>query len=274
MADETESTETMSEENAEQSRMSFLDHLEELRSRLLRATLAIIAAFAVSLYFAEDLFSLLAAPLTKLLPTGFKLVYTSLPDPFFVYLKVSFVVGVFAVIPYVIYQLWAFIRPGLFPKERKLAVPFVILATSLFYLGAAFAYFLVFPAAFKFFLGFQTTELAPMINIRDYVSLAMVFLLAFCAIFETPIIIVFLGLIGLFDSGQLRRGRRYFIVIAFIIGAILTPTPDPFNQTLMAVPMLLLYEVGIRFLAIIERKRARDAQEEEQEHDQDKAAVP
>ncbi len=134
-----------------------------------------------------------------------------------------------------------------------MAVPFVVLATVLFYIGACFAYFIVFPAAFKFFLSYQTPDLKPMISIREYVSLVMVLMLAFGAVFETPIVIVFLGLLGVFDTGQFRRGRRYFIVLAFVIAAILTPTPDVINQTLMAVPMILLYEVGIRILAIFER---------------------
>ncbi len=274
MADETESKEEMNEENGQETRMSFLDHLEELRSRLLRATLAIIAAFGVCMFFGEDLFSTMASPILKILPKGTPIVFPRVQDPFFVYLKVAFVAGVFIVIPYVLYQLWAFIRPGLYPRERKLAAPFVILATFLFYIGASFAYFLVLPAAFRFFLSYSTTQLQPLINMREYVDLVMLLLLAFAGVFETPIFIVFLGLIGLFNSGQLRRGRRYFVVIAFVIGAILSPTPDPLNQTLMAVPMLLLYEVGIRFLAIIERKRAQDAEKEAQEDDQDKAPVP
>ena len=131
--------------------MSFLDHLEELRSRLIRAVIAIFAIFLVCLIFAERVFSLLAAPLTKLLPKGSSLVFTGLPDPFFIYLKVSFIMGIFVSLPYVLYQLWQFISPGLYEKERKMAVPFISLATLLFYTGALFAYFIVFPAAFGFF---------------------------------------------------------------------------------------------------------------------------
>jgi sec-independent protein translocase protein TatC len=264
----------MNEENGEESRMSFLDHLEELRSRLLRASLAIVGASAVCMFFGEDLFALLSSPIIRILPKGTPIVFPRVQDPFFVYLKVACVTGVFIVVPYVLYQLWAFIRPGLYPRERKLAAPFVLLATVLFYVGAAFAYFLVLPAAFKFFLSYQTPQLQPMIIMREYVDLVLMLLLAFAGVFETPIFIVFLGLIGLFNSGQLRRGRRYFIVIAFVIGAILSPTPDPFNQTLMAVPMLLLYEVGIRFLAIIERKREHEAESEEEKDEQDGTLVP
>jgi len=242
-------------ENGSEKRMSFLEHLQELRSRLIKAVLAVGVAFVVFLIFSDRLFKLVAGPIVKLLPKDSSLVFTALPDPFFIYLKVSFIAAVFVAIPFVLYQVWQFIRPGLHSHERKLALPFVVLATVLFYIGGAFAYFLVFPAAFSFFLGFQSTELKPMIAIREYVSLVMMLMLAFGAAFETPIVIVFLGLLRIFNSNQLRKGRRYFIVIAFIIGAILTPTPDPINQSLMAVPMLILYELGIRLLAVLEKRR-------------------
>lgn len=242
----------------EEARMSFWDHLEELRQRLLRCVIAITLGFGICIAFGERVFSLLASPITKLLPKDATLVFTGLPDPFFVYLKVAFISGIFVVLPYCLYQIWLFVVPGLLEKERKLAFPFVVVATILFYLGAAFAYFVVFPAAFKFFLGYQTEELKPMISIRDYVSLSMLLMLAFGAVFETPIIVVFLGLLGVFDSKLLKRGRRYFVVIAFIIAAILTPTPDVVNQTIMAVPMIIFYEVGIQVLVLFEKKRKRE----------------
>jgi sec-independent protein translocase protein TatC len=255
----------VSDENG--ARMSFLEHLEELRSRLIRAVIAIFAIFLVCLIFAERVFSLLAAPLTKLLPKDSSLVFTGLPDPFFMYLKISFIMGIFVSLPYVLYQLWQFVSPGLYEKERKMAVPFISLATLLFYTGALFAYFIVFPAAFTFFLGYTGPDLKAMISIREYVSLVMVLMLAFGVVFETPMVIVFLGLLGIVDSGQLKRGRRYFVVLAFVIGAILTPTPDVINQTLMAVPMLLLYEVGIWILAYLEKKRRREDESESTEED-------
>jgi len=246
----------------EEGRMPFLDHLEELRKRLMRGVIAILAGFVLCLVFSERVFNLLASPITKLLPEGSSLIFTGLPDPFFIYLKVSFLAGLIIALPYVLYELWRFVYPGLHPHERKLAAPFVISATVLFYCGAAFAYFLVFPAAFKFFLSYQTADLKPMIAIKEYVSLVIVLMLAFGAVFETPIVIVFLGLLGLVNSSLLKRGRRYFIVIAFIIGAILTPTPDIINQSLMAIPMLLFYEVGIWLLVMFEKRRK--AQEEKE----------
>ncbi len=248
----------------DEARMSFIEHLEELRKRLLRAVLAIVVGFGVCFVFKERLFDIIAGPVIKLLPQGSTLVFTGLPDPFFMYLKTAFVAGVFLVLPFVIYQMWLFVRPGLYERERKLAFPFIFFGVLLFYTGGAFAYFLVFPAAFKFFLGFQTEALKPMLSIRDYVSLVMILMLAFGAVFETPIVIVLLGLLGVVHSDMLRKGRRYFIVLAFIIGAILTPTPDIVNQSLMAIPMLLFYEVGILILSVFEKKRAREEEVEQE----------
>jgi len=249
----------------DEARMSFLDHLQELRSRLIRAALAIIIGFGASIYFAERLFELLASPLLKLLPEGSTLIATALQDPFFMYLKVAFVAGIFIVLPYVIWQLWLFVAPGLLDNERKYALPSIVIATLLFYFGAAFAYFVVFPAAFKFFLGYQTPYLKPMIAIREYVSLVLLLMLAFGAVFETPVVIVFLGLLGIVNSKMLRKGRRYFVVLAFIIAAVLTPTPDVINQCLMAVPMLLFYEISLRILGVIERRRERAEKQLEKE---------
>ncbi|MGC8907431.1 MAG: twin-arginine translocase subunit TatC [Desulfomonilaceae bacterium] len=246
------------EQVVEEGRMSFLEHLEELRSRLIRAAIAIGIGFGVCIAFGERVFSIFAAPITKLLPKNSSLVFTSLPDPFFVYLKVAFITGIFLALPYVLYQVWLFVRPGLLEKEKKLAVPFIVVSTLLFYLGAVFAYFIVFPAAFQFFLSYETAELKPMISIKDYVSLVMLLMLAFGVIFETPIVIVVLGLLGIVDSSLLKKGRRYFIVLAFIIAAILTPTPDVINQTLMAIPLIIFYELGIYLLRVIEKKRERD----------------
>lgn len=248
----------------DEARMSFIEHLEELRKRLLRAVMAILIGFAGCIAFKERLFDFIVGPIISLLPQGSSLVFTRLPDPFFMYLKVAFVAGVFLTLPYVIYQLWLFVRPGLYERERKLAFPFITIAVLLFYTGGAFAYFLVFPAAFKFFLGFQTEALKPMLSIKEYVSLVMLLMLAFGAVFETPIVIVFLGLLGVVHSNMLRKGRRYFIVIAFIIGAILTPTPDIINQSLMAIPMVFFYEVGIFVLSMLEKRREREGQLEQQ----------
>ncbi len=237
-------------------------YLEELRTRLIRCSLAVVVGFCVCLGFSDRIFHVMARPIVKLLPNGSSLVYTNLPDPFFMYLKIAFVGGAFLAFTYVLYEVWTFIRPRLHPSERRLAAPILGLATFLFYAGMAFCYFLVFPATFQFFLSFETASLKPMIAIREYVSLIMVLMLGFGVAFETPIILLFLGLLGIVDSALLRKGRRYFLVIAFAVAAVLTPTPDPFNQTLMAVPMILLYELGIRILSFVEKRRHRLENEE------------
>ncbi|MBI5570743.1 MAG: twin-arginine translocase subunit TatC [Desulfomonile tiedjei] len=252
--------------------MSFVDHLEELRSRLVKGVIAISIVFGVCLWYGEQLFHWVANPITQKLPEGHTLVYIDPTAPFFMYLKVAFFASIFVSMPYIIYQIWLFVKPGLYERERSLAIPFVVLATGLFYTGALFAYFLVLPAAFAFFLSWTTTELKPMIDIRAYVSLLIKLLLAFSAIFETPMIVVFLGLLGVFNSGQLKRGRRYFVVLAFIIGAILTPTPDPLNQTLMAGPMILLYEVGIQILVRLEKRRQREDEARAREETEEETA--
>jgi sec-independent protein translocase protein TatC len=253
MTESSQSERHVTEE--EEGKMSFLDHLGELRQRLIKCAIAITVMFGICAYFSEDLFRTFSGPIVKLLPAGSPLVFVTLTGPFFVYLKLSLLCGFVFALPYVLYQLWKFIYPGLHEHERSLAAPFVIAATLLFYAGTAFAYFLVFPAAFKFLLSVAGPDLKPMLDIREYVSLVTMLMLAFGAIFETPIIIVFLGLLGLFSSDSLKKGRRYFIVLAFIIAAIISPSPDVLNQTLMAVPMLFFYEIGIFVLRRLEKRR-------------------
>ncbi|MFC1833771.1 twin-arginine translocase subunit TatC [Thermodesulfobacteriota bacterium] len=254
--------------NEDGERMSFFSHLEELRHRLLRVVLAIIAGFIVCFFFSKQLLDFLTKPLSVLLKKP--MVFTDLPEPFFVYLKISFVAGVFLVIPIILYQLWKFIAPGLYSKERKLALPFVMVATSLFYVGGAFAYFLVFPVIFNFFLAFQDPDkLEALPRLKEYVTLILKLMLAFGIVFELPIILTFLGLLGVVNSQFLARGRRYFIVIAFVIGALLSP-PDVFSQLLMGVPLLILYEVSICIIRLIEKRRdARDKREELESAEED-----
>lgn len=247
--------------------MSFFEHLEELRGRLLRAVLAVIVGFSVCWFFRQELYTFLVDPLLRVLPEGDKSVKIISPaEAFFTYLKIAFAGGVLIAVPFILYQMWKFIAPGLYPRERKLAFPFVLIATALFYIGSAFAYLLVFPVIFKFFMGFTSPELQPMISFREYVSLVTKLILAFGMIFETPIIIVFLGLLGVVDTNLLKKGRRYFIVLAFVIGALLSP-PDVVSQILMGLPLLILYEASIHVLAVIERRRRIREEEERRELD-------
>lgn len=244
------------EDNDTDTGMGLMDHIGELRSRILRAAVSVFLVFAVSFFgFGQRLFDLAARPVVKLLPEGASMVFTGLPDPFFTQMKVAFIAAIFIALPYVLYQIWAFISPGLYPRERKLALPTIFISCALFYAGAAFCYLVVLPAAFKFFLSFETEELKAMIAIKEYVSLIVKLMLGFGIVFETPVIVVFLGLLGIVETENLRKGRRYFVVLAFLIAAVLTPTPDPANQAAMAFPMIILYEVGLRVLIALEKRR-------------------
>jgi sec-independent protein translocase protein TatC len=243
------------------ARMGFFEHLEELRSRLMRTVLALVVMFGVFIPFGDQMYKFIARPLIRFLPEGAQMVFINPVAPFFTYLKVSFVAALLVCVPYILYELWRFIAPGLYSQEKKLAMPFVAIATLLFYVGVCFAYYIVFPVVFRFFVvTVPHPDIKPMIEIREYVALVMRLGLAFGAVFETPIVIVFLGLLGLVDTAFLRKGRRYFIVVAFLIGAILSP-PDIVSQIFIAGPLLALYEVSIRVLGVIERRREKRAEE-------------
>jgi sec-independent protein translocase protein TatC len=237
------------------NKMHLLQHLEELRRRLIYAILSVVACTAVAAVFAEDLVRIIGRPLQRLVPNSSPFVFTGLPDLFVIYLKVAFLVGILGAMPFILYQLWKFTSPGLYQPEKKLILPFVAAATLLFYLGAAFAYFFVFPMAFSFFLGLQTDQMRPMLSIREYLSLVVELTLAFGLIFETPVIIFLLGSLGIVTTTFLKKQRRYFIVLAFVVAAILTP-PDVLSQTLMAIPLVLLFEISIQLLAHFEKKKA------------------
>ncbi len=249
--------------NENGAKMGFFEHLEELRKRLMRAVLLLMVIFGafVGLNIGPEIYQLIAKPLIQFLPKDSKLVFTNPIAPFFTYLKVSFIAALLICVPHILYELWKFIAPGLYAQEKKLALPFVAIATLLFYVGVCFAYFIVFPVIFKFLVvTIPSEEIEPMIEIREYVALVIRLGLAFGAIFETPIIIVFLGLLGIVDSDFLKKGRRYFIVIAFLIGAILSP-PDIVSQIFIAGPLLVLYEASIKVLAIIEKRKQRELDE-------------
>jgi sec-independent protein translocase protein TatC len=183
------------------------------------------------------------------------MVYTGLPEAFFTYIKVSLYAGIFVASPVVLYQVWKFISPGLFPKEKKFVAPFVITSTLLFVGGVCFGYFLVLPGAYKFFLEFTTDFLKPMLSMREYLTLTLKLLLAFGIIFEIPVFLFFMTKIGLVTPRKLARMRRYAIVVCFIVAAIITPTPDAFTQCMMAIPMIVLYEVGILVSKLAGRKK-------------------
>ncbi|ABP33340.1 twin-arginine translocase subunit TatC [Polynucleobacter asymbioticus] len=238
----------MTENNATEDsglQESFLSHLFELRDRVIKAGLAIIVVFACLVYWAPDIFHLFAQPLLSALPAGGKMIVTDVTGSFFVPMKVTMVVAFIIALPVVMYQLWAFIAPGLYLHERKLILPLVVSSYTLFIIGMAFAYFLVFPTVFKFMASYNAPLGAEMsTDIDNYLSFAMTTFLAFGITFEVPVVVVVLVRMGIVPLSKLREIRPYVIVGAFVISAVVTP-PDVLSQLLLAVPMTLLYELGL-----------------------------
>ena len=257
----------------EASRMPLLAHLEELRSRLIKCALAVGVCFLGTYAIKEQLYAWLTIPLKAAMPPGAKLIYTSPAEAFFTYIKIAFLAALVAASPVIFYQLWRFISPGLYRHEKRMIWPFVILSSALFIGGAVFCYTIVFPFAFKFFMSFATDEILPMMSLKQYLSFSSMLLLAFGIIFEMPLVLVFLGKIGLVTSRALARARKYAILIMFVVGAIFTP-PDVFTQILMAVPLIALYEVSIWLVRATERRKARAEEEEEQAEDHDEDSPP
>lgn len=250
----------------EEEKQPFLSHLEELRKRLIRSVIGIGIGFIVCYAFRKQLFGILIQPLMDNLPEGDKLIFTNLPEMFFAYLKTAAVGGIIFTSPFIFYQVWMFIAPGLYQKERRLAGPFVFFSTLLFVGGALFGYFIVFPFGFRFFLGFANESIQALPTVKQYFSFAVKLLLAFGVIFELPVIIFFLAKIGLVSTEFLKKQRKYAIFLTFVIAAILTP-PDIITQCMMAVPLILLYEIGIfvsRFArqAKVEEEETVEAEEE------------
>jgi sec-independent protein translocase protein TatC len=224
--------------------MSFLDHLEELRRRLIVSFVAIAVGFLACWAYAEKIFGILQYPLTQFLPPGDKLAYTRLTAPFFLYMKVAFFAGIFLASPVILLQLWLFIAPGLYKRERRYAAPFIIFGTLFFIAGGYFGYHYLLPATCKFFVE-TGQQFKQMVTVDEYFSFASVIILASGAVFETPIIIFFLARLGIVSPQFLLKNFKYAILLSFIISAIVTPTPDFVTQTALAVPMILLYLLGV-----------------------------
>ena len=237
-------------------RQSFFEHLTELRKRLVRAVIAIAVGMCAVGYFSEDIFRWVMRPVLKSLPEGQQyLHYTGYIEPFMVYLKVALYGGIFVSVPYVLWQLWLFVAPGLYKRERKMVIPFLVSATTLFYAGASFCYFLVMPYAFPALAAIAGADMKPILTMTEQLSLILAMLLGFGIIFEVPVIIAFLSMIGLVSADFLAKYRRHAIVANTAIAAIITPTGDPFNLALMAVPMILFYEIGILLARILGKKK-------------------
>jgi sec-independent protein translocase protein TatC len=221
-----------------------LDHLIELRARLLRALAGLMLLFVALLPFANRLYAILAQPLLDKLPKGGQLIAVEVASPFFAPLKLAFFVAVVVAMPWLLYQLWAFVAPGLYKRERKLALPLLASALVLFYTGCAFAYFIVLPAVFTFLNKVTPAGVAMMTDINAYLNFVLVIFLAFGLSFELPVALVILVLLGWVTPEQLRESRGYAVVAIFVLAAVITP-PDAVSQLLLAIPMVLLYEAGI-----------------------------
>tara|TARA_Y100000588_G_scaffold302798_1_gene325150 strand:+ start:325 stop:1098 length:774 start_codon:yes stop_codon:yes gene_type:complete len=240
MSDETQQP----EEN--QAEMTFVDHLVELRDRLLRALLTVVLVLLCLFPFANDLYAVLAAPLLRHLPEGTTMIATEVASPFLTPFKLALVLSVFVAMPMILYQLWAFVAPGLYKKEKKLVFPLMVSSSLLFYLGMAFAYYVVFPLMFAFFQAVAPDGVAIMTDISKYLDFVLKIFFAFGLAFEVPIATILLVWTGFTTPEALTAKRPYVVVGAFVLGMLLTP-PDMISQTLLALPMWALFELGIVF---------------------------
>ena len=230
--------------DAELPKMGFLDHLEELRKRLMISLIAVAVGFLACWAFAETIFGYLQAPLTQFLPPGDKLAFTRLTAPFFLYMKVAFFAGVFVAAPVILLQVWLFIAPGLYKKERRLAAPFIIFGSIFFIAGGYFGYRYLLPATCSFFVE-TGKQFKQMVTVDDYFGFASTIILACGVVFETPILIFFLARLGIVTPAFLMQKFKYAIVLSFVISAVVTPTPDMVTQAALAIPMILLYLIGV-----------------------------
>ncbi len=241
--------------------MPLIEHLLELRNRLLKMVLAVVICFAVIYPFANELYLWLSEPLRALLPIGQTMIATDVASPFFAPLKLALVLAVFAAIPIILYQLWSFVAPGLYAHEKRLAFPLLFTSILLFYMGAAFAYYVVFPLVFGFFTAIGPEGIVQLPDITSYLNFVLKMFFAFGVAFEIPIATVLLILTGITTPDDLAEKRPYVVVGCFIIGMLLTP-PDIISQTLLAVPMWILFEFGIIFGRLARRNVAEQEPEE------------
>ncbi len=236
---------------------SFISHLVELRDRLLRAVVAVVVVFVGLMPWAGDIYDILAHPMMQALPEGTRMIATGVVTPFFVPMKVTMMVAFVIALPFVLYQAWSFIAPGLYAHERRLGLPLVVGSTILFIAGMAFCYFFVFGTVFKFISQFAPKSITPAPDIEQYLAFVMSMFLAFGLTFEVPVFVIILTKMGIVDVPKLKEARPYVIVGAFVVAAVVTP-PDVVSQLMLAIPMCLLYELGI-FLARFVTKTRTEA---------------
>ena len=239
----------------EDMKQSFISHLIEVRSRLLKIVIVILIIFLGLFSFAEELYGWLAQPLLRYLPENASMIATQVASPFLAPFKLSIVLAIFIAVPFVLYQIWAFVTPGLYQNEQRLMLPLLISSTLLFYLGAAFAYYIIFPLVFQFFTSITLEGVTQMTDITNYLDFVLKMLIAFGLSFEVPIAIILLTRMGVVNIETLSEKRPYVIVGSFVVGMLITP-PDIISQVLLAVPVWLLFELGLVVAKLTIRKTA------------------
>jgi sec-independent protein translocase protein TatC len=251
-------------ESMNEEKMSFIDHLGELRRRLLWSLLAVGILFIPAYYFSNELFEFLMKPLIENLPEGSSLIFTRPAEGFTTYLKVSFFAALFLAVPFMLYQAWRFIAPALYKEEKQIVIPFIFFGSLFFGLGAAFCYYIASPPAFNFLLNEYSSEYVKAFpTISEALSFFMALIFGFGLVFEFPLIIFILARIGIVTSKLLREKRKYAVVVSAMIAAILTPTTDAISMMLMFVPIIIFYELGILVAWLFGKKRKEDDAEEE-----------
>ncbi|RJT22384.1 Sec-independent protein translocase subunit TatC [Buttiauxella izardii] len=241
-----------------------ISHLIELRKRLLNSIIAVLVIFLALVYFANDIYQIVSAPLIKQMPIGSTMIATDVASPFFAPIKLTIYVAVFLSAPVILYQIWAFIAPALYKHERKLVMPLLFSSTMLFYIGIAFAYFVVFPLAFGFLTKTAPVGVIVSTDITKYLDFVMALFMAFGVAFEVPVAIILLCWMGVTTPEELKKKRPYILVGAFVVGMLLTP-PDVFSQTLLAIPMYCLFEIGVFFSRFYVGKGRRRGEEDDPE---------
>jgi sec-independent protein translocase protein TatC len=253
--------------------MPLVSHLTELRTRLLRCVAAIFLVFAGLFSFAQQIYTIVSAPLREFLPAGSTMIATDVASPFLTPFKLTMMVSLFLAIPVILHQIWGFIAPGLYKHEKRIAVPLLVSSIILFYAGMAFAYFLVFPLIFKFFASATPVGVMMATDITNYLDFVMTLFFAFGVAFEIPVAVVLLVWIGVVDVKYLKKARPYVVIGCFVVGMVLTP-PDIFSQTLLAVPMWMLFEVGVLFAGMIKKRSDPEEAEQADSNDQPPATRP